>query len=179
MGSSFPTRVSSAARERVARRLREAYADDRLSLQTFAHRLDLLHAAQTDEAVNALLADLPEPGPLDRAIGSLTRFAARCVARAAEAWHQATAPQLLLPARGTVVLGRSRECDCVVSETTVSRRHAILRRTSSGWELSDLGSSNGTFVNGARVTGAVLVKAGDDVWLGSARFRLAPTQAAE
>jgi pSer/pThr/pTyr-binding forkhead associated (FHA) protein len=42
----------------------------------------------------------------------------------------------------------------------------------SGWTLRDLASSNGTYVNGARIAGTVFVQPGDDVWFGSARFHL-------
>ena len=50
------------------------------------------------------------------------------------------------------VLGRSRECDCVLSDPNVSRQHAELRRGSTGdWQIVDLGSTNGIKVNDRRV----------------------------
>src|SRR5204862_2458208 len=49
------------------------------------------------------------------------------------------------------VLGRSRECDCVLSDPNVSRQHAELRRGSTGdWQIVDLGSTNGIKVNDRR-----------------------------
>ena len=68
------------------------------------------------------------------------------------------------------VLGRSRECDCVIEDQNISRRHAELRRNSSGdWMVSDLGSTNGIKVNGRRVESSRLAP-GDEVTLGTATF---------
>jgi hypothetical protein len=64
-----------------------------------------------------------------------------------------------------VVLGRSRECDIVVSDPNVSRKHAELRRDNGGWSIVDLGSTNGIKVNGRRVSDATL-REGDRVTLG-------------
>ena len=64
-----------------------------------------------------------------------------------------------------VVLGRSRECDIVVSDPNVSRRHAELRRGDGNWSIVDLGSTNGIKVNGRRVADATL-REGDTVTLG-------------
>jgi hypothetical protein len=70
----------------------------------------------------------------------------------------------------TAVLGRSRECDCVFDDPNVSRRHAELRRNSSGdWQIVDLGSTNGVKVNGRRVDTSRLAP-GDDVSLGTVSF---------
>lgn len=67
-------------------------------------------------------------------------------------------------------LGRSRECDCVIADPNMSRRHAELRRNSTGdWQIIDLGSTNGVKVNGRRVESSRLAP-GDEVLLGSVRF---------
>ena len=68
------------------------------------------------------------------------------------------------------VLGRSRECDCVLPDPNVSRRHAELRRSSNGdWGIVDLGSTNGVKINGRRVDRSRLAP-GDEVVLGTTRF---------
>ncbi len=68
------------------------------------------------------------------------------------------------------VVGRSRDCDCVLSDPNVSRRHAELRRGSTGdWQIVDLGSTNGIKVNGRRVDRSRL-SPGDEVTLGTTRF---------
>jgi hypothetical protein len=150
-------RVSAAEREHLARRLRDACAEDRLSLQTFVHRLDLLYAARNAGELRALVADLPKPRPFERQVARLSGWAAECVTAWADAWGRATAERLLLPTEGSVVLGRSHDCSCVMSHPTVSRRHARLTHTQTGWTLRDLASSNGTYLNGARITETALV----------------------
>jgi hypothetical protein len=80
-------------------------------------------------------------------------------------------PPVDLPYDGQLVLGRSRGCDVCVLEPSVSRRHAELRRTDTGWLLVDWASTNGTWVNGVRVERAHVAD-GDEVRLGGACFRL-------
>jgi predicted component of type VI protein secretion system len=68
------------------------------------------------------------------------------------------------------VIGRSRECDCVLADPNVSRRHAELKRNSSGdWSIADLGSTNGIKVNGRQVDSARLTP-GDQVQMGTTYF---------
>jgi Protein of unknown function (DUF3662)/Inner membrane component of T3SS, cytoplasmic domain len=64
-----------------------------------------------------------------------------------------------------VLVGRSRECDVVVSDPNVSRRHIELRRGERGWAAVDLGSTNGMKVNGRRVGHAEL-NPGDRITVG-------------
>lgn len=63
------------------------------------------------------------------------------------------------------VIGRSRDCDVVVSDPNVSRRHAELHLDERGWTVVDLGSTNGIKVNGQRTDQAVL-RDGDRITLG-------------
>jgi len=66
-------------------------------------------------------------------------------------------------------LGRSREGDVVVDDANVSRRHAEIRPGPQGWTIADLGSTNGTRVNGRAVTGgAQPLEPGDRLELGTA-----------
>ena len=70
----------------------------------------------------------------------------------------------------TATIGRSKECECVIPDPNISRRHAELRRNSSGdWQVVDLGSTNGIKVNGRRVDSSRLAP-GDEVTLGTTTF---------
>src|SRR5262245_20313234 len=53
--------------------------------------------------------------------------------------------------RGEITIGRRAACEIALRDDSVSGRHARLRRRSGQWEVEDLGSTNGTFVNGRRV----------------------------
>jgi hypothetical protein len=68
-----------------------------------------------------------------------------------------------------MTIGRSRECEILIDDPNVSRRHAELRKTIEGWMIADLGSTNGVKVNGRRVEHAVL-KPGDEITLGLSRL---------
>ena len=68
--------------------------------------------------------------------------------------------------RPSVSIGRYPDQDLVLSDTFVSRRHAVLRQTASGPEIEDLGSSHGTYLNGARIRIAPL-RSGDVLQFGS------------
>lgn len=63
-------------------------------------------------------------------------------------------------------LGREAGNDILINDPQVSRHHARLTLQGSAYILEDLGSTNGTFVNGRRVTGPVTLSAGDMVGLG-------------
>jgi Protein of unknown function (DUF3662)/Inner membrane component of T3SS, cytoplasmic domain len=63
------------------------------------------------------------------------------------------------------LVGRSRECDVVISDPNVSRRHIELRRGERRWAAVDLGSTNGMKVNGRRVSHAEL-EPGDRITIG-------------
>lgn len=69
-----------------------------------------------------------------------------------------------------VAIGRSAECDVRLTDTSVSRRHAEVRRTGDSWTIVDLGSTNGTRVNGAGVRERRLSD-GDTIAVGDATLR--------
>jgi len=81
------------------------------------------------------------------------------------------APMVFPPGSGTsFTIGRTQDSDLRIADLSVSRRHAKLDRGEDGWLLSDLGSHNGTRVNGWLVRGPVPVRAGDVLQFGSAMF---------
>jgi hypothetical protein len=69
------------------------------------------------------------------------------------------------------VIGRSRECDVVLADSNVSRRHAELRPADDGWTIADLGSTNGVRVNGTPVHGPAPVAPGDRIEVGTVDVR--------
>ena len=76
---------------------------------------------------------------------------------------------IILGSHGAVI-GRSRECDCVVDDVNVSRRHAEVRPSGGSWVVSDLGSTNGVKVNGRRIDHPQALRPGDVIELGIARM---------
>jgi hypothetical protein len=72
--------------------------------------------------------------------------------------------------RPVLTLGRARECDIVVDDPSVSRRHAELRRQPGGFTIVDLNSTNGTQVNGKKVEQADVAD-GDRIMLGQTELR--------
>ncbi len=68
--------------------------------------------------------------------------------------------------KDVVTLGRDITNDIVINDREVSRHHLRVVRSAEGCTLEDLGSTNGTFVNGKRVSGMVALKNGDMIGLG-------------
>ncbi len=74
--------------------------------------------------------------------------------------------RLLVPPRGGVI-GRSRECEIVLDDAGVSRRHLEIRPSGAGWAVADLGSTNGARLNGHAISGSCPLQLGDRIELGS------------
>ena len=68
-----------------------------------------------------------------------------------------------------VTAGRHPDSDIFLDDVTVSRRHAVFRRTSDGYLVADVGSLNGTYVNRDRID-EVLLSGGDEVQIGKYRL---------
>jgi len=74
----------------------------------------------------------------------------------------------------TLKIGRQASCRVVFNDSNVSREHAQLRRTAEGWKILDLGSTNGTKINGLKISEEQLLVNGDDLSFGTsgARFEI-------
>jgi hypothetical protein len=170
----IPGRASDADRRRIARLLQERSTEGRLSRDTFAARVERALTARSRAELDDLVADVREPGPLRRAAIGAVGWLSGLTADIQSAWQVGRIPVLALPEHPTrpTTIGRSIECDCVVTDPSVSRRHAQLRRAGENWLLRDLGSSNGTRLNGMRVTEEVEVRPGDQLSMGAVRWRL-------
>ena len=79
-----------------------------------------------------------------------------------------------LQGRKSIVIGRGAECDVVIKDPKASRRHCQLTRKESAFVLEDLGSRNGTFVNGERIKGPVTLQPSQAFKAGDTVFYLAP-----
>jgi pSer/pThr/pTyr-binding forkhead associated (FHA) protein len=104
-------------------------------------------------------------------LGSYELSAARLLGRVPEV--APTGPTELTVRGEVTIVGRDAGCDAVFDLPMVSGRHARLSRWGADVLIEDLGSSNGTFLNGQRVEGRVLARAGDQIGLGSLNLRLA------
>jgi hypothetical protein len=73
----------------------------------------------------------------------------------------------LLLAPGGAVVGRSRDCDVVLEDAGISRRHAHIRPAAAGWTIEDLRSTNGVLLNGEQLRSVHPLQVGDRIELGS------------
>lgn len=73
-------------------------------------------------------------------------------------------------------IGRGDEADLILDDVTVSRKHAVIIRSSDNWKIKDLDSLNGTYVNRNHITEVVLT-GGEELQIGKYRFAfLLPTK---
>ena len=75
-------------------------------------------------------------------------------------------------ADGEYVIGRRSDCQIFVPDMRVSRQHARLWRTGEDWSLEDLGSNNGTFINGIRLQEATPLRHDDEITIANNRIRV-------
>jgi len=163
-------RVSDADRDRVIAELRNGYAEGRLTHDTFGYRVDEVLRARVSSELRRLVADLPKR----RRFGAAIRARWCRALTVADRWLRGRPPVLTLPGGPEIrfTIGRETACDMTLADLTVSRWHASLQRDADGWLLADLGSTNGTRLNGWRVKGPIPVRAGDLVSFGAVTFVL-------
>ena len=168
------SRVSDAERDRAINSLSDHVSSGRLSHDTFLRRLDAALRARNRRELSDLTDDLPAQGRFARrlvgAVEQLSDFRLRIRA----AWREPQLPRLRMPAPAPYPLriGRGPGCELLLTDASVSRRHAELLHLNGEWVLRDLRSTNGTMVNGWRITGEVVVRPGDQVSFGNLSFRL-------
>ena len=81
-------------------------------------------------------------------------------------------------ADGEYVIGRRSDCQIFVPDMRVSRQHARLWKTGESWEIEDLGSNNGTFVNGVKVQTATQIRHDDEILIANNRIRVETRESA-
>jgi hypothetical protein len=160
-----------ARRERLdlmARPVIEFETDDRLGLGEFGIQTGAIQAPQDAPAVRS-------PANGEQSGRTMVYSAAGRVAEPLEerARVRTQTALLLLDGKRLVVgptgatLGRSRQCDVVLNDPNVSRQHAEIRPRGGSWVLSDLGSTNGSCLNGRRIDSPEVLKRGDEIELGT------------
>jgi Inner membrane component of T3SS, cytoplasmic domain/Domain of unknown function (DUF1707) len=168
-------RVSDAEREHVISQLCDRYAEGRLSHDTLDERVGFALRVQHRRDLADVLADLPSRRWLGSSVAACWQRGRAALSGALPRLRRPAAaamPVLVFPAgeQRRFTIGRDNRCDMVLGDPTVSRWHAGLRREGTGWLLDDLGSTNGTRLNGWRVRAWVPVRAGDLVSFGAVTF---------
>jgi hypothetical protein len=165
--------LEHARRERLvlmSRPVVEFETDDRLGLGEFGIQTRVVSPDPEDEQVE----------PVSEESGRTMVYSA--AGRVAEPLEERARTRqetalLLLDGKRLVVgpagatLGRSRQCDVMLDDPNVSRRHAEVRPRGGSWVLTDLGSTNGSRLNGSRIDGSEVLKPGDEIELGTSRIK--------
>jgi Protein of unknown function (DUF3662)/FHA domain len=173
--------LEHARRERLALVSRpqiEFRTDERLTLGEFGIQARLVQPAEpgagapraggltSDEARPADMGHTMVYSSSDRHQSALNEVGAGAGAGRRRAIVVLGGKRLVVPPGGALI-GRSRECDIVIDDSNVSRRHAEISPSGQSWLIQDLGSTNGVRVNGRHVDGPHPLETGDRVELGT------------
>lgn len=150
----------------------EFMTDERLALGEFGIQAQLLSEADDDGPGAVAAVEAPAQGDFGQTmVYSPDRAARMLQPERPRPTRSARRAVLAGEGRRTVldgdpfVIGRSRDCDLVVDDPNISRRHAELREEGDSWRIADLGSTNGVKINRRRVDEALL-RSGDRITLG-------------
>jgi hypothetical protein len=169
--------LEHARREKLALLSRpqiEFQTDERLALGEFGIQARLVRPAGDAGAGEEAQAEQADHGNT-----MIYSTAGRIRGPVEEAQGAAAPTRALLLAEGRrhvigaagALVGRSRDCDIVLADANVSRRHAEIRPAAAGtWTIADLGSTNGVRVNGRQIQGVAALTAGDRIVLGTAEI---------
>jgi hypothetical protein len=205
-------RASDAERDQAIGRLRDRFAEGRLSQETFLYRMDVALKAKFPSELSELFTDLPREEQRTAAGGTgfrawVRQMREQAAGRLSVPRRPARVRRPLVPPAYAVVpyqspprvvpagdataqlravdplplflprqedrrfsIGRAPSCDFTVTDISVSRWHARLQKQEDDWLLSDLGSTNGTRLNGWKVTSAVPVRPGDQITFGNVAY---------
>jgi hypothetical protein len=144
------------------------HTDERLALGEFGIQARLIRPTGQSERRDA-------PAQEEHGQTMIYSTSARVGGAVEEAQGRPAAPRALLAVGGRRLLlgpnggvvGRSRDCEVVLDDAGISRRHAEIRPGAGGWTVEDLGSTNGVLVNGQEIGGLQLLHPGDRIELGS------------
>ena len=134
--------------------------DDAIKVGSFSITNEIEHEIMTDAGAVAKVSDVAEP------MNSSPRLV--------EAALVLQSGERITLDTDSLKIGRQASCRIVFNDSNVSREHAQLRRSADGWKLLDLGSTNGTKINGVKITEEQLLVNGDELGFGtsSAKFEI-------
>ena len=134
--------------------------DDAIKVGSFSITNEIEHENLTDAGAVAKVSDVAEP------MNSSPRLV--------EAALVLLNGERITLDTDSLKIGRQASCRIVFNDSNVSREHAQLRRSADGWKLLDLGSTNGTKINGVKITEEQLLVNGDELGFGtsSAKFEI-------
>lgn len=167
--------ASDTGRERVVGELSNAYAQGLFGTDTFSRRVESAFAANSDRQLRSLVADLPRPVSWRERVEALweRHIAARLPQKAGPqlvATIRIPVPRLAVGQRALV--GRGDDVHLPIDHDTVSRRHAALTFDGTSFMIEDLGSTNGTWVNGWRIDRPQRLMPGDELVIATVRLVL-------
>lgn len=161
--------LEHARRERLtllSRPVIEFETDDRLGLGEFGIQTRV--AQPEDEPISA------PPGEAQSGRTMVYSTAERVSEPLEERGRaRAQTPLLLIDGKRVAIspagatIGRGRASDIVLDDPNVSRQHAEIRPRGGSWVITDLGSTNGSELNGRRLEGSEVLRAGDEIELGA------------
>ncbi len=163
-------RATDAERDSTIRILHDGHTDGRIGPATLEERVERALMAKSVADLRELTVDIKRVSRTRAWLAHMMSI----LERDAEPTEAASdEPSLWLGGLGDrpFVVGRAEQADLVVVDETVSRLHAQIVRTPDGFMLTDLASTNGTWIDGRRV-GQVEVMPGDVVRLGHMSLHL-------
>jgi len=166
--------LEHARRERFtlpARPVIEFETDERLGLGEFGIQTGIVEAPGADEEDELEPAEGSGRTMIYSNAGRIAEpLEERAKARAESAILLMNGERLVVGPSGAI-LGRSRQCDMVLRDPNVARQHAEIRPRGGSWVVTDLGSTNGSRINGRQLEGSEVVRPGDEIELGSTALR--------
>jgi hypothetical protein len=164
--------LEHARRERLAlmsRPVVEFETDDRLGLGEFGIQTRVVNEPPEDDH-----EPVAEESGRTMIYSTAGRVAEPLEERARARVHTAlllTDGKRLVVGPAGATIGRSRQCEVMLDDPNVSRQHAELRARGGSWVLTDLGSTNGTRLNGRGVESPEVLKPGDEIEIGTSKIK--------
>ncbi len=165
--------LEHARRERLAltsRPVVEFQTDDRLGLGEFGIQTRVVAPDPGDDQPEPVAAESGRTMVYSTAGRVAEPLETRARTRHETALLVVDGKRLVVGPTGATI-GRSRQCDVMLDDPNISRSHAEIRPRGGSWVLTDLGSTNGSRLNGRRVDGSELLKPSDEIELGTSQIR--------